>query len=253
MILYLFGSDTYRRQQKVIEIVTVFSKKNPSANIQRLEYPEIEISSLEKEIETQSLFAKKKLVILHIQKAPTEKAKFKKALSLYAENKEVTLLLTADKSLGKGFEFLLKAPVKKDEYEPMEGKKREVFFLAEAKKRGVVLTAQQLRALMSEEDMWSAMTQLDVIASGGSVSESPANPDFFPLLQTVASARVDVAKRLIALQQLLTAYDAAAAFNVLAAIVPIELKGVFADYDIRKKLGKLDYDDALFDFILSVK
>ncbi len=250
MILYLFGSDTYRLRKKLREIILAYEKKQGRSSIGRfdLEQDEGALEKLKEFVETRSLFATKKLAVAEVSKADAELKKFLKPL---VKDEETTLILVSEEKLGKGFEFLLKEPSKKEEFEELNESQRQAFIQKEAAQRGIKLTAEQTAALVAEENTWSAINQIEILANGGKLEETEANPEFFPLVQAVLSNRINLSRRLAAIDILLRKYDATAAFNVLAALAPAELKPTFADYDIMKKSGKLDYDDALLHFVLS--
>lgn len=64
-ILFLYGTDTYRLQQKLKEIVVSYEAKNKSGlNLRRLDCSNLDILDIKKELTTISMFKEKKLLVL---------------------------------------------------------------------------------------------------------------------------------------------------------------------------------------------
>lgn len=65
MFLFLYGPDTYRSRQKVRDIVTGYQKAHANAvHIKDLDCAQLDVEELKNEVESVSLFEKKKLLIL---------------------------------------------------------------------------------------------------------------------------------------------------------------------------------------------
>ena len=64
MIYLLYGSDTRRSQEKLNEIITEFRGKNPAFNVYRFDAEESDPAEVKNALETRSLFAAKKLVVI---------------------------------------------------------------------------------------------------------------------------------------------------------------------------------------------
>lgn len=64
-IIFLYGTDTYRLQQKLKEIVVSYEEKNKSGlNLRHLDCSALDILDIKKELTTISMFKEKKLLIL---------------------------------------------------------------------------------------------------------------------------------------------------------------------------------------------
>lgn len=252
MVLYLFGPDSYRRQKKAADILSAYEKKHSKNGLARFyldESPD-KTEELKRFLNSPSLFSEKKLALAYCGKKSAT-GELKKILKEFLNDKDVVILLICDEKLPKTFDFLNKEPVKKEEFALLEGRKKESFILREAKERGAALTSEQVRALARTEDSFSAAMQIEVLALGGELQESAASLEFFPLVSAISSSSSDISKKLLALDNLIRSYEPAAAFNVAAAICGLGAKEVFADCDIEKKSGKLDYEEILLKLAIS--
>ncbi len=251
MLLYLYGPDGYRRSQKVAEIVAQYLKKYPDAVPQSFSLEnDGDFNRLKEFATTRSLFAKAKLGILTA--ADEGKKELKDLLKGLIEDKETTLIISAEKKLPKDFDFLLKEGVKSSEFEPLEGAKLLSFIKSEIKEKSWTVSDDVIRRVVESEgdDLWLVMTELERLAYGGQSEGTVVAPDFFPLIMSLKGS-APIQKKLNSLYFALEKNEPAAVFNVLASQLDPAGKVRFADYDIAIKSGKLDYAEALTDFVLS--
>ena len=135
-------------------------------------------------------------------------------------------------------------------FEPLEGRTLETFIDREARERGAKLVPETKKALIELYEGESAViiNEVEKIALGATMKPHFTVPDFFPLVQSLRAA--ELRKRLSALAWLLEEEDPAKVFNIAAALLSGEQKQKMADYDVAIKSGKLEYAEALLDFIV---
>ncbi len=250
MLIYLYGADSYRRAQKLKEIIAAYEKKHSGLTKDVFYLDEKEaFERLTLFLETQSLFGSAKLVVIYSADEAPGSAKL---LKTFLEEKTTTIIVISDKKLPKEFAYLLKKPAITQEFEPLETSALYAFIKKEAEERGATLTSDTLRYLseLFGADTWGIVTELEKLALGGRVSTVLHPPAFFPLVQQI-KRRGDMRSCLLALGHLLETEDPAAIFNVTASIADPELKIKMADYDIAIKSGKLEYEEALLDLAIS--
>ncbi len=254
MIFYLYGPDTYRRGQVLRETIkNNYEKKHSGLTVREFSFDDENApEDLTTFLSSGSLFDSTKLAIL----TEPEEAKPKVLANLlneYAEDKNKTIVVVADKKLTKEFAFLLEAPVKNQEFAPLDRPHMLSFLKKECERLGFSnISAETLNGLVDAygEDTWSIMTELMAISSGKKFEAPQSIPDFFPLIQGVKGSG-NSSRQLAALHHLLEHHEPAMVFNMIASIADPTTKIRMADYDIAIKSGKLDYPEALLDLVLS--
>src|SRR3989344_3047608 len=254
MIIYLYGQDSYRRQEKLKSIVAEYQKKHSALTIDHFDLAARsengrEFERLKDFSGGQSLFGETRLGVVHgLEDAEKEFADF---LKLAAEKKSITLVIAADEKPKKEFDFLLKKPVQSQEFPPLKTAELTIFIKKEMEKRSIKFSSSHLSSLISiyGGDTWGIVTELDKIALGGKIEAEVLMPQFFSLIQRIKSGTL--ASRISALAYLLENEEPAAVFNVTASIADPELKVKMADYDVAVKSGKLEYEEVLTDLVLS--
>jgi len=250
MLIYLYGPDSYRKTQKLKELVNAYRTKNPELHPVSFSLTEDEsVQKLERFIRDQSLFTTAKLAIVHdAEKEPKLSAVLKEIL----EDKKTHVILISEKKLTTGFPFLYRKPVLAEQFEILKGKELAAFIIKEGEARDIKLSTETLSALIENfgTDTWGLINELEKISLGGTLPTKNNTPQFFPLIQTLKGS-ADISRKLAALEYLLDSEDPAAIFNITAAIAQPEQKQKFADYDIAVKSGKLEYEEVLLDFVLT--
>ena len=252
MIIYLYGPDSYRRQEKLKEIVANYKKKHSTTTIDK--FIEDEFERFEDFIKNQSLFDSFKLAIIFesaIWRTAPENKNFIELLKSHLDSKNIILLISVDKKLPKEFNFLLNpstgASVLSQSFEELKTAQVENFAKKEALRRGLKLPAQVINSLVrvNSSDLWGIINDLDKLELGGKLEEGLIEPEFFSLINRVR--RGDIT----ALEILLHKQEPAMIFNIIASQAGPDLKEKMANYDVAIKSGKLDYEEALLDVILT--
>jgi DNA polymerase III delta subunit len=206
----------------------------------------------------QSLFDAKKLILLE-NAFEAEPKKLVPLLSIFLESKDNGLLISEEKKPVKALGILLKKPVVAEELEELKGVAWTNFVRQEAKKLSLAIDDDALEFLAAahEGDSWSLMTELQRLATApGKVTKKSLEAtglelekNFFALVQTLRAPTVS--QRLGALQVLLGMNEPAAkVFNILGALWP-QKAPQFAAYDQAIKFGRMEYEEALTDLVLS--
>jgi len=254
MLFYLYGPDSYRRNQVLRDtILAGYQKKHSGLSVQEFSFENDEaLEALTAFLSSNSLFDTTKLAII----TEPEEGKPKPLANLlneFVEDKNKTIVVVANKKLTKEFAFLFEKPIKSQEFELLDRPHMLSFLKKEAERLGLVtIDAKVLNTLVDayESDTWAAMTELEAIASGKQFDPPQSVPDFFPLIQGMKGGGV-LGKQLRALHHLFEHYEAAAAFNMIASMADAGSKMQMADYDVAIKSGKFDYPEALLDLVLS--
>lgn len=254
MIVFLYGADSYRRDQKARLLVAEYRKKHSALSVDFFDVVEgATWDDVRGAVKNRSLFDSKKLAVMNVRDGAVfvkEEIKWLKAL---AADPQETLFITADRAPLKPFAFLLTAPVHAQEFTELSGKQLQAFVEVEAVRRGLKMDAGGLARLAVEYrgDMWGLMTEIDRLALSSArdfVSEKSDPEDFINAIKKLAYG--GGAQALATLERALAHEDAAKIFNVLAAFTSGEKKRRMADYDAAIKFGTLDYESALTDMII---
>jgi DNA polymerase III delta subunit len=258
MIILLYGPDAYRRDAKKRFYISEFQKKYSAGGISYLSLESGDVAALAAVARSQSLFGAAKLVVVEDPFETTPK-RLLGALQPFMNDKQSNALLIADKKPVKALDFLLKAPITSASFEHLDGAAWMKFVQSEVAANGVDLepAALALLARTYEKDSWGLATELQKL-SGADRTLSAADlaslgievaPEFFPLIQSLRSA--NLGDRFAALARLFRDNEPAAkTFNILSALW-VQKTPQFAAYDRAIKMGKMDYEEALTDLILT--
>lgn len=266
MIIYLYGPDSYRRQEKLKSIIEDYKKKHFAFALEKLDLENKEDwTRLKDFVKAQSLFASLKLGIIENYRE-LEKGEQKELLNLLKENlsaKEPILIILEDKSPTKDFKFLLEKPALSQDFEVFTSQKMSLFIQMEAKKRGLILDteSQELLTQIYSSNTWGLMTELDKLAL---LNEKKITKAVLEKHIDI-SLPVNVFNALIAMQNynrpslklkileelLEQSSDSAMIFNIWSSLAKAaEDKIKFADYDAAVKSGKLEYEEVLLSLCL---
>ncbi len=255
MIIFILAEDVYRGLQRKREIINKFLEKNPNYSINNFDLEkENAIDDFLNFLKNQSLFETKKFSILYNLFGFKNKELIKELKSVL-EDKNNIILIYENKKPAKEFSFLLKKPVIFEKIEILKGKKWLDFVLNEIKKRNLNFSKQVLINISNscEGDSFKLITELDKLSllqrkieiSDLSIEEQL---NFWDILSLLKNS--NIGKRLWALEKIFSFKEPLAkAFNSLPYIYRERIENL-AIYDKAIKSGKIDYDEALIDFIL---
>jgi len=264
MIIFLYGSDNYRRHQKSKEITEEYKKRHPNFVLQFFNLEEEgEFLKLQEFNQNRSFFEEIKMAVLENAFATTEKG-IRGFLKNSIEQKDLILLLSENNSAPKEFKFLLEKPVQSQQFPNFSASQLKIFISQEAKKRNINLTDQAVRFLINAfpEDSWSLITELDKLALIQKTNLDAADlrkrtdidlpHNIFSFIYNLNSKHL--AKNLASLEMLFFyREEPAKIFNLLASSKrkTKDLTEKLAHYDVLVKLGKLDYEEVLLDLTLN--
>ena len=263
MIIFLYGEDSFRRKRKYTEIISIFATKN--GNLGLSEFSTDGVESFLEVLKNRSIFSPRTLVSIKdidFNALPDNILEvFIKSLLEIINSQEIIVLISSiQASLPVNMPFLNSLPSKTQEFSFLP-KEKLVFFVAkEASMKGLELSDIDIRALIASfsGDLWAIDSELQKLASAQSLDIYSPNtaPSYFELLNTIKFSKTREAK-LVALETALYLLkeDPARVFNGLAYSAPKgTLPGawfsIMADYDVAVKSGRMDYEEALLDFVI---
>ncbi len=266
MIRYLYGADSYRRQEKIKEYTERYKNKY-SVKAENFDLAKDgEFSKLSDFCKSQSLFELHKLGVVGGFSELSDK-EFKEFIILVKDvlkNKDTTLILTGDKKPVKEFAFLSKEKNAVEEFGPLEGAELKKFLDSEIERRGLELDEQSRNMLLSsyEKNAWEIISILDKLALlDEKIIDLKILEKHIDLLPTInifnflnkLRSSPSIGEKLRLLEDLLRRdVDPAMVFNLMAAspYLTQEEKIKMADYDAAIKTGKLEYVEVLTDIVL---
>ncbi len=271
MIIFLYGPDDYRRSEKKRSIIAEFSKKRLEIGVGIFDLEEkTALENLGEFLKTQSIFESAKLAVLE-NAFELDAPKLAKLLKPFIEEKNITVLVAEKDKPVKALAFLLEKPAISQKFDALAGAEWSAFIRAEAKKNGAELTpaAVQFLGAVYEGNTWGLVTELQKLAglgtpreaAGGSTAAGPIDkedldifdlevaPNYWGLINGLKN--YEMKNRLYALETMLAANDPPAKiFNILASQWQ-EKTPHMAEYDLAVKSGKVDYEEALVDLLIS--
>ncbi|MFA5052868.1 MAG: hypothetical protein WC565_02335 [Parcubacteria group bacterium] len=263
MIVFLYGEDSFRRKRKYAAIVGEFIGKN--GNLGFSEFSSDESEKFLEAAKARSIFSPRTLIGLKDVDfnlfSEDVLNRFKEILTGLAVSKDIIILVSsAETSLPDSMPFLAAPPTRTQEFDLLPKDKLVFFVLKEAIEKGINFSESDARSLIASfgGDLWSISSELDKLALAKS-KEFPVSspePSYFELLSAIKFGR-SKERKLIALEAILYKLkeDPARVFNSLAysapkGTSPEEWFSLMADYDVAVKSGKLDYEEALLDFVI---
>lgn len=253
MIIYLYGPDAYRRQEKLKWYLDKFKEKHSALTVENFDLEdEKEVVKLKEFATAQSLFENSKFGVLN-NLSEIDPKELEGVFKISIGSKILTLVISSEKDLAKDFKILKnKEGVVTEEFKIPTGAALTNFIKKAATERKLKLSPEHSSILAQnyQNDTWGLITELDKLALGGSPEAAIEGQDFFGLIsqmQRLGSAKY----QLPTLERLLQNNDAAMVFNFLASRASGNAKIKMADYDVAIKSGKLEYEEALLDAILA--
>ena len=256
MIVFLYGSDSYRRLSKERGVIEAYRKKHGALSSARFNFGEADdLNKFREFLANSSMFEPDKLAIVEDPfEAPA--AELHDLLKPYLDGgAKTTVLISSDDNPPAKLAFLAKKPSRYQEFSVLGDKSLKTFINKEAASRGVKLKSEVLEGLAKAYggDTWSIVTELDKLAlmSEQKIEAKPA-PNYYELINGLKYGR-DPRIKLTALELILSDRrdEPRRVFNSLAYKLrdPNEAT-ILADYDVAVKSGKLDYEEVLLDLAL---
>ncbi len=268
MVIFLYGEDSYRRNQKVKELVEVYQKKYPALEVRIFDFEEEPESWVKvKDFLGQlSMFAKTKLAVVKEATAVIETG-WVEVVKNQLKTPETFVLLSDQRKAGKEFNFLLRKPVEQHFFPELEGQLLFAFLKKESQKRQLTFSYDAWKFFCiyianSLNRSLQAVNDLEKIALAG-FPQPISLTDLrlvirFEKREAVWRAATEIlssnfrGRRLGLLERILLQKEAPNyLFNSLAYQADGRQALNLADYDIFVKSGGLEYEEALTDFVIS--
>ncbi|MBI2012868.1 MAG: hypothetical protein HYS88_00210 [Candidatus Colwellbacteria bacterium] len=260
MLIFLYGPDSYRRIQKLNEIVETFRKRQSNLSHERFDLNnEEEFLKFQIFASNQSIFNPVRLAVLDgFAKLPASNLKELKAILKTNHKNEDLIIVLNSTNKPIGFTALSKTPTKVQDFPALKGAEITAFIKKTSKDFGLTLDSQTTKTLIRTfgSSTWGIATELERMAltrADSSISIHKPDDNFFPLVNAIKYGR-RLQDRLVALEILLSdrKEEPAKVFNMLAYRLRSEEEAnLLADYDIAVKSGKLEYEEVLLDYVLS--
>lgn len=256
MLITLYGPDSYRRLRKLNDILDTYREKYTGLSHERLDMAEEDaLDRLKNFVSTRSMFDPVRLVVLeNILEQPSKK-ELKELLKANTETKDITIIVILDKKPPATHKFLLEKGIISQEFSKLEGEKMEAFINQTADRYKLKLDTRTIKLLSDifSGDTWGLVTELEQMSHSVSfVTQARPNSDYFGLINTLKRGN-NLKERLVALEIILSDRkdEPARVFNSLAYRANSEREATrFADYDVKVKSGKLEYEEVLLELAL---
>lgn len=159
MIIFLYGQDSYRIEQKLKEIVEGYKAKNPSGfNFVNFDLSENEPEDFFEAIKSDSLIPEKKLIILkNIETSTSEMLlEFIKSQNLSKRDDIILVAVSFNNSKNKLFDYLIKKPNQSQNFKLLKEYEVKNWAKKMLNSSGVDLTGEALDFLVSNCgcDLW---------------------------------------------------------------------------------------------------
>lgn len=258
MIIFLYGGNTYSRSKKLKEILSEYKNRlGAELLLERFDFENHnDFDKFTTYLYGRSMFDPKKFALIDNCFETKDKKEFKKLLEENLTDKETIIVALSNTKAPASFSFLLERPVLSQEFKDIKkGAELSSFIQKEAAARNIKLNGEEIEILSDVFGgaLWGIATELDKAAlTSKRVLPRAVNEDYFKLINTLKS-RAGVDSKLPALEIILSdrGDEPAKVFNMLYyGFNSPELINLLADYDVKIKSGKLEYDDALLDLAL---
>lgn len=171
MIVFLYGQDSYRINEKLKELVNGYKAKNPSGlNLVSLDFTESGLEDLEMNLKSESLIPEKKLIMVkNILKTSEEKAAaLLESYSLPANQGIIFIAVHFDEGAAKNklFQNLIKKPNLSSEFKPLSGAQLKSWLIDFAKSCDISFDGEALDYLINNigGDLWRQAQEIKKLA-----------------------------------------------------------------------------------------
>lgn len=270
MIIHLSGPDSYRRGEKLRELLAEYRKKCSPLDLLTVDLedePEAWLRARDFLAQPSMFVESKVLVVLQSGAAPEADGRaWAKILRAQIGTPKTFVIVSDQGGPRKAFAFLVEEAAVRQEFGELEGRVLEVFVRQKLSARHLTLTPDALKFflgyLASASDRSArATTEIEKLALAGfaspvSLRDLDAAVFWLPREEVFKVTRAllvagNVGERLTLLEELFARREAAPyIFNSLAYQARGVAAAVLADYDVAVKSGRLEYEEALTGFAL---
>ncbi|MEW6617448.1 MAG: hypothetical protein AB1333_03475 [Patescibacteria group bacterium] len=268
MLFCLYGSDSYRRREKLNRLVDPYKKKYKNADILEVDIQEDEDDWKKvRDFLTQpSMFVDSKVAI--IKHATTiEEPEWINTLRSQLKTEKVFTFLSEEEEPTKNFGFLLSEGVQKMEFCELEGKPLQSFIKKRSEELHISFMEDASHLFTSfiisrEHNLsWHIIHELEKLSllelpmpiQKNNLSEYikvHTHEELFSLARGIVYEK-NISTRLSSLEKAFLQNEAPAhLFNLVSALVRGSETFLFANYDVLVKSGKIGYEEALLEFAI---
>jgi len=170
MVIFLYGSDTYRSRQKLNEIIEHYKKIHKSGlSFKYFNNESLNFQDFENEIQSTSMFDEKKLIILeNATKNKNFKDKFLASLKKFVALNDIILFYeTGEVSKNDSLFKFLKKSGQSQEFQPLEGQKLKNWAKKEVKDHKISINPEALDQLINYtgNNLWQLNNELRKLAN----------------------------------------------------------------------------------------
>lgn len=268
MLFCLYGSDSYRRREKLNHLVGPYRKKYKNTDILDVDIKESEDDwkKVRDFLIQPSMFVDSKVVIIK-HATLVEEPEWINTLRSQLKTEKIFTFISEEEEPTKSFHFLLSEGVQKMEFPELEGKQLDTFVKKKSEELHISFTEEALRLFISfiisceHNRSWRAIHELEKL----SLLELPTpiqknklseymkvhtHEELFSLARGIVYEK-NISTRLSSLEKAFLQNEAAAhLFNLVSALVKGQETLLFANYDVLVKSGKMGYEEALLEFAI---
>ncbi len=267
MIIYLYGPDSYRRRQKLTEIINTYRSRYQHIDLSTADFEE-EPDGWERVrdfLNQPSMFVDSKVAVVEGGGSCDER-RWVALLKSHRNTEKVFIVISDTAAPRKPFQFLLSEPVAYQAFPEPDGAPLETFMKREARSRNLVFTADAWRFLATyvaahTDRSWLTVNELEKLRLGGfaqpislgsvrSLIPWARTQEVFRVAREVALRHSAVERLCLIERGLLEGVTSPYLFNSLAYQVRGSDIVRLADYDVAVKSGSLEHEEALTGFAL---
>jgi DNA polymerase-3 subunit delta len=169
MILFLYGKDTYRLQQKLREIEAEYKKIHKTGlNLEKLDANQISFGEFWDKLTQSSMFIKKKLFFLeNLFSNQKFKEEFLEKISKIAKSPDIIVVFEKKELPKQDKVFVsLKKYGKSQEFKPLEGRELKSWVRNEFQKEGISASQDVVNFLaeLLENDLWQIANEIKKVS-----------------------------------------------------------------------------------------
>jgi DNA polymerase III delta subunit len=267
MIIFLYGSDSYRRNKNLRELIDAYRNKHREIDLLVIDLEDNPDDWLKVRdfLNQPSMFVESKVAVVK-ESNQMDKKEWVEVLKKYLKTEKTFILISDYGKPKKMFTFLTKAPVESRYFPELTGERLAAFVKKESEVKGLRFTQEAQRFFIdylsvADDRSWLAVNELEkILLANFSQPIAPKDlrnyidwlpkEEVFLVSRSILNER-DWRRRLGFLESLfLRREEGARIFNSIAFQSRGKESLRLADYDVSVKSGGLEYEEALLDFVL---
>lgn len=272
MIFCLYGPDSYRRREKLTELLAPYKNKYDNTDIREIDFEETDDAWKEARdfLNQPSMFVDSKVLVAK-NGTKDQNKEWAVVLKSHLKRPKSFIFLYENETPSGDFSFLLKPPTQKKEFAELYGHNLEIFVREEAGRLGLIFKEVAEKRLIStlssfkENRSWRAVMALQKLSlafpKGTPIEEEGVSiyvrndmkEEVFSFAKTILYG-VSIASKINAFEKFLLQKESSAhLFNLMSLLAKGSSAIILADHDVAVKSGKIGYEEAILDVILSTK